>query len=175
VRIIRGRRRGKSALILGQRPTSPKGAQCYVGPLAHCGSHCCANCITTGSGRDLPSVARNSVSRGLVLGTAQCNSTTALLASTSDVAGAFYGRHNVHRITGYVIRRINAVRPRLLLRVACSKRVPFRTRVDERKLIARPTIGFCAARKRERELSPREIQHNFCFSLSPHMTVNAIN
>lgn len=35
-------------------------------PLAHCGSHCCANCITTGSGRDLPSVPRNSVSRGRV-------------------------------------------------------------------------------------------------------------
>lgn len=45
-----------------------------MAPLAHCGSHCCANCITTGSGRDLPSVARNSVSRGLLLGVAQCNS-----------------------------------------------------------------------------------------------------
>lgn len=41
-------------------------ARRYAAPLAHCGSHCCANCITTGSGRDLPSVPRNSVSRGRV-------------------------------------------------------------------------------------------------------------
>lgn len=55
-------------MILGQRPTSPRGEQATLpwAPLAYCGSHCCANCITTGSGRDLPSVARNSVSRGRV-------------------------------------------------------------------------------------------------------------
>ena len=58
----------RNALILGQRPTSPKGERVTLpwAPLAYCGSHCWANCITTGSGRDLPSVARNSVSRGRV-------------------------------------------------------------------------------------------------------------
>lgn len=84
-RIIRGRGRERSALILGQRPTSPKGVQCYVSPLAHCGSYCCANYITTGSGRDLPSVARNSVSRGLASGVAQCNSNSARYAGNADV------------------------------------------------------------------------------------------
>lgn len=87
-----GRKRAEGercALILGQRPTSPKGAQCYVGPLAHCGSHCCANCITTGSGRDLSSVARNSVSRGLAPALTQCNSnSTTQPTPTSDVARA---------------------------------------------------------------------------------------
>lgn len=75
----------RSALILGQRPTSPKGAQCYVGPLVHCGSHCCANYITTGSGRDLPSVARNSVSRGLTPGGCTIQQRATPATPTSDV------------------------------------------------------------------------------------------
>lgn len=141
-RCWRGRGGRGSALILGQRPTSPKGVQCYVGPLAHCGSHCCANCITTGSGRDLPSVARNSVSRGLVPGAAQCNSNGT--TSNTDVRrrrrATFYGRRNVHRITGrYTSHQCRgAVRPRpCYVCRPCSKRVPFRVlHVGERKLIA---------------------------------------
>lgn len=85
--------------------------------MAHCGSHCCANCITTGSGRDLPSVARNSVSRGLA--PALHNAAT---ATTSDVrrrdAVAFVALRQEERAEGgkgrvrerHVIRRINVTR-----------------------------------------------------------------
>lgn len=96
-----GTRGGAGALILGQRPTSPKGAQCYVGPLAHCGSHCCANCITTGSGRDLPSVSRNSVSRGLApaLHNATATAPPATHRRQTSPATAARGCRNVRRIT----------------------------------------------------------------------------
>jgi len=104
----------EKALILGQRPPSPKGVQCYVGPLAHCGSHCCANCITTGSGRDLPSVARNSVSRGLV--PALHNATAAAHypqhRRQTSLATATLGRRNVHRITlRYTSHQWDVARP----------------------------------------------------------------
>lgn len=139
-RIIHSRGRGESALILGQRPTSPKGVQCYVGPLAHCGSHCCANCITTGSGRDLPSVARNSVSRGLVPGTAQCNSndtTSYTRRQTSPARSTAAVTFIALRGTLYVASMPRSRTSAALLRVARSKRVLFHIYVAERILIAR--------------------------------------
>ena len=47
------------------------------------------------------------------------NATALPATPTSDVADAFYGRHNVHRITGYVIRRINAEEPYVRDAVTC--------------------------------------------------------
>jgi len=130
-RIIRSQGHEGSALILGQRPTSPKGAQCYVGPLAHCGSHCCANCITTGSGRDLPSVARNSVSRGLVLGTMQQQRhyQQHRRQTRSTAAVTFI-------VLRDVIRRINAEEPYVRDPVTCRLFECLSACVGERKLIA---------------------------------------
>lgn len=165
-RIIRGRGRGGSALILGQRPTSPKGAQCYVGPLAHCGSHCCANCITTGSGRDLPSVARNSVSRGLVPGAAQCNSNgttsytrrqTSPARSTAAVTFiALRGRCMSHRCREVVRPRPCYVRPF----EACA--LPHTRRREEINRAG----GDCHAKY--------NASATVCFSLSSRVTISAI-
>lgn len=117
------------ALILGQRPTSPKGVQCYVGPLAHCGSHCCANCITTGSGRDLPSVARNSVSRGLVPALHNATATAHCYPRNTDVRRRSL-RRRWDAVTfialRYVIRRINAGTTYVHTSVTCR---PSRRRV----------------------------------------------
>lgn len=174
-RIIRSQGHEGSALILGQRPTSPKGAQCYVGPLAHCGSHCCANCITTGSGRDLPSVARNSVSRGLVLGTAQCNSNGT--TSNTDVRRVLRPPYrSSHYGTLYVASMPRNRTSATLLRVTCSN-VPFRIRVGERKLIAWIAIVRASSENTGGNLpfATRNTRSWCCFSLPLYMTVSAIN